>query len=109
MWDELAQETGDACFAAFGRGVAYQAGGYGPGLTVTVIPLVQEHEVLLDGAALERDGQVYEVRLSEVAEPKKGDVITLNDGARLIVQGRPALDEEGLVWRLDVRPHGAAC
>jgi len=46
---------------------------------------------------------VFDVRVSEVAEPRAGDRLVLGDEV-FIVQGEPVRDSERLVWTLDVRP-----
>jgi hypothetical protein len=46
----------------------------------------------------------FEVRASEVANPRPGDQLSVN-GETLVVQGEPERrDPDRLVWTLDVRP-----
>ena len=44
----------------------------------------------------------FDVRVSEVANPRPGDRLVL-DGEAFVVQGEPVRDRERLVWTLDVR------
>jgi hypothetical protein len=45
----------------------------------------------------------FDVRVSEVANPRPGDRLVL-DGETFVVQGEPVRDREWLVWTLSVRP-----
>jgi hypothetical protein len=45
----------------------------------------------------------FDVRVSEVANPRPGDHIVIG-GTIYIVQGEPARDRERLIWTLDTRP-----
>jgi hypothetical protein len=45
----------------------------------------------------------FDLRVSEVAEPRPGDRL-LVDGETFVVQGEPLRDRERLVWTLNVRP-----
>jgi hypothetical protein len=46
----------------------------------------------------------FEVRTSEVANPRSGDQFTVGSDT-FVIQGEPERrDPERLVWRLDVRP-----
>jgi hypothetical protein len=45
----------------------------------------------------------FDVRVREVANPRRGDRLVL-DGEMFIVQGEPVRDRERLVWTLDTRP-----
>jgi hypothetical protein len=45
----------------------------------------------------------FDLRVSEVAEPRPGDRVVL-DGDTFVVQGEPMRDRERLVWTLDARP-----
>jgi hypothetical protein len=47
---------------------------------------------------------LFEVRASEVAEPRPGDRLTV-DGTDYVIQGEPERrDPDRLIWTLDVRP-----
>ena len=45
----------------------------------------------------------FDLRVSEVANPRPGDRLVL-DGETFVVQGEPVRDRERLVWTLDARP-----
>jgi hypothetical protein len=45
----------------------------------------------------------FDLRVSEVANPRPGDHIAI-EGTTHIVQGEPVRDRERLVWTLDMRP-----
>jgi hypothetical protein len=45
----------------------------------------------------------FDVRVAEVAVPRPGDRIVIDD-TTYIVQGEPVRDRERLVWTLDTRP-----
>ena len=45
----------------------------------------------------------FDLRVSEVANPRPGDRLVL-DGDTFVIQGEPVRDRERLVWTLDVRP-----
>ena len=47
---------------------------------------------------------LFEVRVSELAQPRPDDLLTI-DGADYIIQGEPERrDPHRLVWTLDTRP-----
>lgn len=46
---------------------------------------------------------VFEIRISDVEEPKRGDRILVGDET-FEVQGRPKRDQERLLWALDTHP-----
>jgi len=54
-------------------------------------------------ARVHQETETFELRVSEIADPKAGDRIFLAEGDR-IVQGVPRKDREGLVWSIDTRP-----
>jgi hypothetical protein len=45
----------------------------------------------------------FDLRVSEVANPRPGDRLVL-DGEAFVIQGEPVRDRERLVWTIDVRP-----
>jgi hypothetical protein len=45
----------------------------------------------------------FDLRVSEVAAPRPGDRLAIDDTA-YIVQGEPVRDRERLVWTIDTRP-----
>lgn len=46
---------------------------------------------------------IVDVRVSEVPEPKAGDLVSIGD-EHFIVQGTPQRDTERLIWTVDLRP-----
>lgn len=46
---------------------------------------------------------MLDVRLSEVAAPSRGDLVTLN-GEVLVIQGEPLRDRERLTWKCEAVP-----
>jgi hypothetical protein len=55
------------------------------------------------GGRLWSETATFDVRVSEVANPRPGDRIILG-AESFVVQGEPMRDRERLVWTLDVRP-----
>lgn len=49
------------------------------------------------------DTVVVDVRLSELPDPRPGDLIVIGDDS-FTVQGEPMRDRERLIWTLDLRP-----
>ena len=45
----------------------------------------------------------FDLRVSEVADPRPGDRLVL-DGETFVIQGEPVRDRERLVWTVDMRP-----
>ena len=54
-------------------------------------------------ARLWSETQVFDLRVSEIADPRPGDLIEIGDEA-FVVQGEPVRDRERLIWTVDVRP-----
>ena len=54
-------------------------------------------------ARLWSETSVFDVRVSEIAEPRPGDRLVLGDEV-FVVQGEPVRDRERLVWTLSMRP-----
>jgi len=46
---------------------------------------------------------IFDVRVSEVPNPRAGDRLMLGDET-FVIQGEPLRDSERLVWSLDTRP-----
>jgi hypothetical protein len=65
-----------------------------------------DQETEYGGATLISDSMRLDVRVSEVAAPKDGDLITL-DGEVFVIHGQPRRDRLRLVWSLDVVPENA--
>lgn len=53
-------------------------------------------------ARVQTDTVTVDVRTSDIAEPRRGDVLVIN-GERRVVQGVPIRDRDRLVWALDTR------
>ena len=49
------------------------------------------------------DTAMVDVRLSDLAEPRPGDLIVIGADS-FTVQGEPIRDRERLIWSLDLRP-----
>jgi hypothetical protein len=49
------------------------------------------------------DTTTVDVRVSELADPRPGDLIILGTDS-FVIQGEPTRDAERLIWTLDLRP-----
>jgi len=49
------------------------------------------------------DTTTVDVRVSELADPRPGDLIILGTES-FVIQGEPVRDAERLIWALDLRP-----
>jgi len=49
------------------------------------------------------DTTTVDVRVSDLADPRPGDLIILGTDS-FVIQGEPARDSERLIWTLDLRP-----
>lgn len=49
------------------------------------------------------DGNVFDVRRADVAQPKRGDLITIGSDT-FVLNGAPELDVEGLSWSCPAQP-----
>lgn len=93
----------DTVFAQFGVGAVYTSGG-GGAVNVRVIVKRPDEIVGFGDTRVLTETALFEVRASEVAEPRPGDQLTV-DGADYVIQGEPERrDPDRLVWSLDVRP-----
>src|SRR5512134_3984693 len=86
-----------------GEGALYFAAGQGEGTPVRVIAVQPDVVTEFSDTRLARATARFEVRASEVAAPKAGDVIEFKC-ARYVVQGAPQADADRLVWTLDTYP-----
>lgn len=101
MAQQLAAET----LRSFGEPALYRAGGQGAGVAVTVSRVEGDQEMTIGGGRVAVSGVLLEVLRAEVATPAEGDTLELTDrGETRRVKGAPALDDEGVVWRLDSVP-----
>jgi hypothetical protein len=92
----------DATFAAFGIDALYTPAGGGP-VPVRVIARRPDTIVGFGDTRIHTETATFEVRASEVANPRPHDQLTIG-GEIFVVQGEPERrDPDQLVWRLDVR------
>lgn len=49
------------------------------------------------------DSMMVDVRLSDLSDPRSGDLIVIGTDS-FIIQGEPVRDRERLIWTLDLRP-----
>ena len=94
----------DALFADphLAREAAYEPADGDP-FPVRVIALRADAITGFGEARLWSETTRFDVRVSEVATPRPGDRIVIDDTI-YIVQGEPVRDRERLVWTLDARP-----
>lgn len=94
----------DALFADthLARDVVYTAEGGAPSLVRAI--LRRPDDVTSFGEArLWSETTRLDLRVTEVAAPRPGDRVEIEDEAYL-VQGEPVRDRERLIWTLDLRP-----
>jgi hypothetical protein len=93
----------DTTFAAFGIDATYTAAGGEP-VSVRVIARRPDTIVGFSETRIHAETATFEVRASEVANPRSDDQLTV-DGQTFAIQGEPERrDPDRLVWSLDVRP-----
>ena len=93
----------DATFAAFGIDALYTPAGGEP-VQVRVIARRPDTIVAFGETRIHAETATFEVRASEVANPRAGDQLTVS-GESLVVQGEPERrDPDRLVCSLDARP-----
>jgi hypothetical protein len=93
----------DAAFAAFGIDAVYTQAS-GESVPVRVIARRPDTIVGFGDTRIHAETATFELRASEVANPRPGDQFALN-GETFVVQGEPERrDPDRLVWSLDVRP-----
>jgi hypothetical protein len=96
------QEAVDAAFAAFGRETIYTPKDGEP-VMVRVIAARPDSISDFGETRIHAATATFELRASEVADPRPGDRLTL-DGEGFVIQGEPVRkDPDRLVWSLDVR------
>jgi hypothetical protein len=97
------QDAVDATFAAFGIDAIYTPAGGEP-LAVRVIARRPDTIVGFGEMRIHAETATFEVRASEVANPRPGDQLAV-DGKTFVIQGEPERrDPDRLVWTVDVRP-----
>ena len=80
----------------------YTAGG-GNSVLIRVVARRADSITGFGEAKLWSETQKFDLRVSEVANPRPGDRLEINDEAFLI-QGEPVRDAERLIWTIDVHP-----
>jgi len=77
---------------------------YGEAVSVRVVVRRPDEIVGFGETRIHTETTVFDVRTSEVTDPRPGDRLTLN-GVDYVVQGEPERREpDRLIWTLDVRP-----
>ena len=92
----------DDCFRHLGRDAVYTPEGGEP-VTVRVIAKRPDEIVGLGETRIHTATTLFDVRVSEVAEPRPGDLLSI-DGEDYLVQGEPVSDAERLIWTLEACP-----
>ena len=92
----------DDCFRHLGRDAVYTADGAEP-VTVRVIARRPDEIVGLGETRIHAGTALFDVRVSEIADPRPGDRLTVDD-LDYLVQGEPVGDAERLVWTLEACP-----
>jgi hypothetical protein len=93
----------DAAFAALGIDATYTPAGGDP-VAVRVIPKRPDTIVGFGETRIHAETATFELRASEVADPRPGDQLTIG-GETFVVQGEPERgDSDRLVWSLDAKP-----
>ncbi|MBT3399002.1 MAG: hypothetical protein HN904_09650 [Victivallales bacterium] len=99
----LASETLDVAFAEFGVDALYTPQG-GTSVNIRAIATRPDEIVGFGDTRVHAETALFEIRVSEVSQPRPGDLLTV-DGADHIIQGEPERrDPHRLVWALDTRP-----
>jgi hypothetical protein len=97
------QDAVDATFAAFGIDAVYTPAGGEP-IPVRVIARRPDAIVGFGDTRIHAETATFELRASEVANPRPHDQLTV-DGQTFVIQGEPERrDPDRLAWSLDTRP-----
>lgn len=80
----------------------YRVGGADPAISVRVVKVSPSTVTDWNRASFVQASHLFDVRVADVAEPKKGDTITIA-GTVYSVREEPILDAEGLCWKLGMR------
>jgi hypothetical protein len=92
----------DATFAAIGIDALYTPAG-GESVSVRVIARRPDTIVGFGETRIHVETATFEMRASEVANPRPDDQLTV-DGQTFVIQGEPERrDPDRLVWTVDVR------
>jgi hypothetical protein len=93
----------DGTFAAFGIDAIYTPAGGDP-LPVRVIARRPDTIVGFGESRIHADTATFELRVSDVANPRPDDQLTVGRET-FVIQGEPERrDPDRLVWMLDTRP-----
>jgi hypothetical protein len=94
----------DALFvdSNIGTEAIYTAGGGNPVL-VRVVARRGDSVTGFGEAKLWSETQHFDLRVSEVTNPRPGDRIEI-DGEAFLIQGEPVRDPERLIWSIEARP-----
>jgi hypothetical protein len=94
----------DALFADsnIGTEAIYTPGG-GTSVLVRVVARRADSVTGFGEAKLWSETQRFDLRVSEVAAPRPGDRIEIDNEA-FLVQGEPVRDPERLIWSIEARP-----
>jgi hypothetical protein len=96
------QDTVDATFAAFGIDATYTPASGEP-VSVRVIAKRPDTIFGFGETRIHAETATFEVRASEVANPRPDDQLTV-DGQTFVIQGEPERrDPDRLAWSLDSR------
>jgi hypothetical protein len=75
----------------------------GEPISVRVIARRPDRVLEFGDARLHAETAVFELRTSQVTNPRPGDRLDVG-GEMFVIQGEPVRDSERLVWTLDTRP-----
>jgi len=102
-FEALASEALDTVFAEFGLDAVFTPQGGEP-LTVRVLARRPDEIIGFGETRVHTEIALFEVRVSEVPQPRPGDLLTV-DITDYVIQGEPERrDPHRLVWTLDTRP-----
>ncbi len=90
-----------------GESALYFTAGQGEGQPVRVIAVQPDAVSEFNDTRLAKATSRFELRASEIASPRAGDIIEFK-GQRFVVQGAPQADADRLVWTLDAYPEARA-
>ena len=82
------------------RDALYRPGNAGKGIPVRVIAKRLDEIVGVGETRIHAATTMFDVRVSEVAEPRPGDRFSVED-LDYLVQGGPVRDAERLIWTLE--------
>ena len=71
--------------------------------SIRVIRRAPDRITEFGAARLMSDTMVLDVRVSDLADPRPGDLIVIGTDS-FTIQGEPVRDSDRLIWTLDLRP-----